>query len=110
MVDASLFNCPNCNGLYQVVKVEAPPLLNEDQLTCLSCGGPLNALEGRFVLKYFFIDRRSARAKPLSARKLRKGEINGLTAPPFVARGCEQQARLSACNRLTFVPFHRRTQ
>jgi predicted RNA-binding Zn-ribbon protein involved in translation (DUF1610 family) len=72
MVDASLFNCPNCNGLYHIVKVEAPPVMNEDQLTCLSCGGPLNGREGRFILKYFFIDRRSGKAKPLLARKLRR--------------------------------------
>src|SRR6516165_3836466 len=46
MVDAPMFNCPNCNGLYHVVKVEAPPIMNEAQLTCLSCGGPLNARRG----------------------------------------------------------------
>jgi hypothetical protein len=71
MVDASQFNCPNCNGLYHIVKVEAPPVMNEE-LTCLSCGGPLNGLEGRFILKYFFIDRRSGKAKPLPGRKLRR--------------------------------------
>ena len=73
MVDAPMYNCPNCNGLYHVVKVEVPPIMNEAQLTCLSCGGPLNAREGRFALKYFFIDRRSGKAKALSARKLSKG-------------------------------------
>lgn len=53
---ASPFNCPNCEAQYQVVKVEAPPVMGERQLTCLSCVGPLNARDGRFLLKYFFTD------------------------------------------------------
>jgi hypothetical protein len=63
MADESLFNCSNCNGLYHIVKVEASPVMNEDQLTCLNCGGPLNGREGRFILKYFFIDRRSGKTE-----------------------------------------------
>jgi len=48
------FNCPNCKASYKLVRVKAPPVINENQLTCLSCGGPLTAREGGFVLKYFF--------------------------------------------------------
>jgi predicted RNA-binding Zn-ribbon protein involved in translation (DUF1610 family) len=69
ILPASPFNCPNCKALYQLVKVEAPPVMSERQLTCLSCGGPLHAREGRFVLKYFFTDR-SGKAIRLSSRRL----------------------------------------
>lgn len=62
------FHCPNCGAEYKVVKVEAPPVMDEPQLTCLSCGGPLNARDGRFVLKYFFTDR-SGKAALLSSRR-----------------------------------------
>jgi len=67
-VPASPFNCPNCKALYQVVKVEVPPVIGERQLICLRCGGPLNAREGRFALKYFFTDR-SGRRRPMSSKK-----------------------------------------
>jgi predicted nucleic acid-binding Zn ribbon protein len=46
------FRCPNCEAQYKVVRVEAAPTHN-NQLTCLSCGGPLNNREGKFALKYF---------------------------------------------------------
>jgi hypothetical protein len=65
----SPFNCPDCAASYQMVKVEAPPVMGEPQLTCLSCGGPVNAREGRFVLKYFFTDR-GGRSRPLSSKRL----------------------------------------
>jgi hypothetical protein len=35
------------------VRVQAPVTAGEGQLTCTSGGGPLNAREGRFALKYF---------------------------------------------------------
>ena len=57
-----------CKASYQVVKMEAPPAMNERQLTCLRCGGPLNGREGRFVLKYFFTDR-FGNVKPLPKRR-----------------------------------------
>jgi hypothetical protein len=42
---------------------------SEAQLTCLNCGGPLNAREGRFVLRYFFTDQ-GGKKMPLSSRRL----------------------------------------
>ena len=54
------FNCPNCNALYQTVKVQAGPETVDRGPTCRSCGAPLPAREGRFVVKYFFVaERRS---------------------------------------------------
>ena len=49
------FTCPNCNALYQVVKVEAGPETDDREITCRACGGPLAGREGKFVLKYFLL-------------------------------------------------------
>jgi hypothetical protein len=50
------FNCPNCNALYQVVKVEAAPeTIYESEITCWVCGGLLAARDGKLVLKYFLL-------------------------------------------------------
>jgi len=62
------FACPNCNALYQVVKVEAGPETADREITCLACGSPLTGREGKFVLKYFLLReavrrRRQGRAK-----------------------------------------------
>jgi predicted Zn finger-like uncharacterized protein len=43
------FTCPNCQALYDVVKVEAGSETTLREVTCLSCGGPLLAREGKFV-------------------------------------------------------------
>ena len=46
-------NCPNCNALYQIVKVEAGPEAVDRQVTCRACGGPLPGREGKFVINIF---------------------------------------------------------
>jgi transcription elongation factor Elf1 len=51
------FNCPNCQSLYQVIKVEAGPETNDRELSCRSCGAPLPSREDEFVLKYFLLQR-----------------------------------------------------
>jgi hypothetical protein len=57
------FECPNCAAKYEVVRVDAPPGPTIDrEITCVSCGGPLQGREGPFVLKYFLIERRKRRA------------------------------------------------
>jgi hypothetical protein len=56
------FNCPNCNALYQIVKVEAGPETIAGQLTCRTCGGPLPGREGKYVIKYFLL-RNAARTQ-----------------------------------------------
>jgi hypothetical protein len=48
------FTCPNCNALYQVVKVEAGPETIDRELECHSCGAPLLGREG-LVVKYFLL-------------------------------------------------------
>ena len=54
----SQFNCPNCSALYQLVCVEADTIAVDRELSCLSCGGPLQGRQGRFVLKYFLLGHR----------------------------------------------------
>jgi predicted RNA-binding Zn-ribbon protein involved in translation (DUF1610 family) len=56
MADTTRFQCPNCEAEYKVVRVEAPPMPEDRQLTCLSCGGPLHNREGKFALKYFRVN------------------------------------------------------
>jgi predicted RNA-binding Zn-ribbon protein involved in translation (DUF1610 family) len=71
MNEATPFACPTCGAEYKVVRVEASPKPDEGQLVCTSCGGPLNAREGRFALKYFRIG--GSRRFPLRPRKWRQG-------------------------------------
>jgi hypothetical protein len=59
-----MFTCPNCQALYQVVKVERG-LETVDRDVACSCGSPLPGREGNFVLKYFML-RKAARAKGLA--------------------------------------------
>ena len=59
---SSSFTCPNCQALYQIVKVEAGPETNDWELACRSCGAPLPSREDKFVLKYFLL-RKAARVR-----------------------------------------------
>jgi hypothetical protein len=49
------FTCPNCNALYQLVKVEAGPETDNREIACPVCGAPLAGRDGKFVLKYFLL-------------------------------------------------------
>ena len=49
------FACPNCNSLYELVKVEAGPETVHREVACRSCEAPLPGIEGNFVLKYFLL-------------------------------------------------------
>ena len=51
------FDCPNCNALYKVVRVEADPLTADSEITCRNCDAPLQGREGASVLKYFLVGR-----------------------------------------------------
>jgi hypothetical protein len=49
--------------MYQLVRVEAPPGPTTDrEITCVACGGPLHGREGKFLLKYFMVERAKRRA------------------------------------------------
>ena len=57
------FECPNCAAKYEVVRVEGPRVPTTDrEITCVSCGGPMNGREGKFILKYFLVERPKRRA------------------------------------------------
>ena len=55
-------SCPHCGAAYKVVQIEAPS--DPVEITCKSCGGPLAGREGRFLLKYFLVDKRRKAAPP----------------------------------------------
>jgi hypothetical protein len=52
------FECPHCKAKYDVVRMEAPGVEADTQVSCISCGGPLPGREGPFLLKYFLVSRR----------------------------------------------------
>jgi hypothetical protein len=82
MTAASRFHCPNCNALYQVVKVEAGPETTTGEITCRACGAPLPGREGKLVLKYFMLRKAGRiqrwRRSPLS-RKVFRQRQHGVT-------------------------------
>ena len=57
------FNCPNCNALYRLIKVEAGPEAIFREMACRACGAPLPARDGMLVCKYFLL-RKAARPDP----------------------------------------------
>jgi hypothetical protein len=67
---ATMFRCPNCEAEYKVARIEAPAT-RDNQLACLSCGGPLRNREGKFVLKYFRVEEGSRR----HSRRERKPKV-----------------------------------
>ena len=69
----SAFECPTWGAQYKVVRVEAESVSANQQLVCRKCGGPLHGRDGRFILKYFLVDRPRRRA--LGAR-LERDELS----------------------------------
>jgi predicted RNA-binding Zn-ribbon protein involved in translation (DUF1610 family) len=53
----SRFDCPNCGAQYTLVRVEVESVEADGQIACRICGGALNGHDGRFILKYFLVDR-----------------------------------------------------
>ena len=58
----SAFECPTCSAQYKVVRVKAESVSANQQLVCRKCGGPLHGRDGRFIVKYFLVDRPRRRA------------------------------------------------
>jgi predicted RNA-binding Zn-ribbon protein involved in translation (DUF1610 family) len=56
------FECPNCGAGYKLVRVETDVLV-ERQITCRSCGAPFHGRDGRFILKYFLVERPRVQAR-----------------------------------------------
>jgi hypothetical protein len=56
----TMFHCPNCQALYQLIKGESGAETVDREVTCRTCGGPLPGREGGYVLKYFLL-RKSGR-------------------------------------------------
>jgi predicted RNA-binding Zn-ribbon protein involved in translation (DUF1610 family) len=56
------FDCPVCGAQYKLVRVEDKAAVDR-QITCRSCGGPLQGRDGRFILKYFMVSRPRVQAQ-----------------------------------------------
>jgi hypothetical protein len=63
---AELFNCPNCDAQYRLVRAEAGPESLNGRIECYHRGGPLKGREGRFT-STCFMDRMIVRASVRSA-------------------------------------------
>jgi transcription elongation factor Elf1 len=63
---SSVFHCPACDAEYKVVRMEAASAeTSDEEIQCRNCGGPLDARDGNFILKYFLVKtpRKSRRKK-----------------------------------------------
>jgi len=56
--DTMISKCPNCDARYKVVRVEADQTQKFREITCKSCGGPLQGRDGKLIFKYFLIGNR----------------------------------------------------
>jgi transposase-like protein len=54
MFATASFQCPQCDAVYQVVRVEAEVERDVD-IHCPVCRAPLQGRDGRFILKYFLM-------------------------------------------------------
>jgi hypothetical protein len=70
----SSFKCPNCQALYQIVKVEAGSESVFKEVPCRVCGAPLAGRDGKFVLKYFLL-REATRAQKWRRTNKGPGQI-----------------------------------
>ena len=61
-------NCPHCGAAYRVVQIEAQS--DPVEIACKSCGGPLDGRNGRFLLKYFLVDKRGRAKAPVQPTPL----------------------------------------
>jgi hypothetical protein len=60
------FVCPHCAAQYKLIRVEATSSTPYREIICLSCGAPLAAREGAYVLKYFLVQQPSQRQRRTS--------------------------------------------
>jgi len=49
------FICPNCGSRYKVVRIENQSAADDPELACVCCGAALQAVDGKFALKYFLV-------------------------------------------------------
>lgn len=51
----AVWPCPHCGEQYKIVETEAGPETVNREITCLTCGGPLQGRRGKYIRKYFRI-------------------------------------------------------
>ncbi len=55
--------CPNCGAQYKVIRIDAPATDKFREISCKSCGGPLQGREGNSIFKYFLVGGRNQRRR-----------------------------------------------
>jgi hypothetical protein len=53
----SKFNCPDCDSLYNVARMNGDPDKTYSPVRCIVCAGSLAATDGNEILKYFLVRR-----------------------------------------------------
>jgi hypothetical protein len=67
MFDTAPFQCPQCDAVYQVVRIEAEAACDRD-INCPVCHAPLRSRDGHFILKYFLMGQ-PKRSPPRTRRR-----------------------------------------
>jgi hypothetical protein len=83
MYETASFQCPQCDSVYQVVRVEAESACDR-AINCPVCHAPLRSRDGGFILKYFLTGpskRSYAAARPGTRELARVSTANLKTAP-----------------------------
>ena len=114
MSNSSSFECPNCAAKYEVVRVEAPPGPTIDrEITCVSCGAPLNGREGQLILKYFLVEghdgladaKLHARRSPRNQRKSKASAARSLANQGLATLALVAVMRMSEPNGVRVAEF-----
>ena len=66
--DKPFYFCPNCNALYEIVKVKAGPESEHRRITCQVCSAPFPARDGKFVFKYLMLRKAAAHIRKSKRR------------------------------------------
>jgi hypothetical protein len=94
---AELFDCPNSNAQYKLVRAEADPVATYRQIECYHCGGPLKGREGQLILKYFLVDR------PRTQTQAKSREVDPAKVPTRKGLGgCEGTTAARLCTQKAF--------
>ena len=65
------FECPSCRAVYKLVRVSADPQPVHQLIYCTVCKHPLDSTQDGKILKYFLVERPSAKRKaaPIAAER-----------------------------------------
>ena len=65
------FSCPLCEAEYKIVTIDTCDA-QYGKISCMKCGFPFPASEGRVAFKYFLVGRSSGRKREMRPRQAEK--------------------------------------